>query len=152
MLDVGWSELLVIGVVALVVVGPKDLPVMFKQLGRFTAKARQMAREFQRAMESAADDTGVKDVANDLREATSGMDRLKDAADKFEKWDPRKAMTNPAKSAMGAVMGSMSGTAAATAVTPAAAADAAPAGAAAPAASPAVTPHAPLSGETKSET
>lgn len=153
MLDVGWSELLVIGVVALVVVGPKDLPVMFKQLGRFTAKARQMAREFQRAMESAADDTGVKDVANDLREATSGMDRLKDAADKFEKWDPRKAMTNPAKAAMGAAMGSaMSGTAAATAATPAAASEAAPAGAAAPATAPAAPPHAPLSGETKSET
>lgn len=146
MLDVGWSELLVIGVVALVVVGPKDLPVMFKQLGRFTAKARQMAREFQRAMESAADDSGVKDVANDLREATSGMDRLKDAADKFEKWDPRKAMTNPAKAAMGAVIGTGAGATSAAATTPAAAVDD-PAVAA-----PVVAPRAPLPGETKSET
>ena len=54
MLDIGWSELLVIGVVALIVVGPKDLPVMFRTLGRFTAKARSMAREFQRAMDDAA--------------------------------------------------------------------------------------------------
>ncbi|TMV53453.1 twin-arginine translocase subunit TatB, partial [Thioclava sp. BHET1] len=52
MFDIGWSELLLIGVVALVVVGPKDLPMMFKALGQFTAKARSMAREFQRAMEN----------------------------------------------------------------------------------------------------
>ena len=94
MFDIGWSELLVIGVVALIVVGPKDLPMMFKTLGRFTAKARGMAREFSRAMEAAADDAGVKDVAKDLRAATSakamGLDLLKDAATKFENWDPSK--------------------------------------------------------------
>jgi Tat protein translocase TatB subunit len=72
MLDIGWSELLVIGVVALIVVGPKDLPKMFRTLGQATGKARAMAREFQRAMDDAANDSGVKDVARDLREATSG--------------------------------------------------------------------------------
>ena len=40
MLDIGWSELVLIGVVALIFVGPKDLPRMFHALGRFTAKAR----------------------------------------------------------------------------------------------------------------
>lgn len=150
MLDIGWSELLVIGVVALVVVGPKDLPVMFKQLGRFTARARQMAREFQRAMESAADETGVKDVAKDLKEATSGMDRLKDAADKFEKWDPRKAMTNPGKAAMGAVMGAgLSGSAATASAT---AAPASPEAAATTASAAPAAVAAPVSGETKSDT
>ncbi|MFC0280852.1 Sec-independent protein translocase protein TatB [Falsigemmobacter intermedius] len=150
MLDIGWSELLVIGVVALVVVGPKDLPVMFKQLGRFTARARQMAREFQRAMESAADETGVKDVAKDLKEATSGMDRLKDAADKFEKWDPRKAMTNPGKAAMGAVMGAgLSGSAATASAT---AAPASPEAAATTASAAPAAAAAPVSGETKSDT
>ncbi len=85
MLDLGWTELLVIGIVALIVVGPKDLPKMFRTLGQFTAKARAMAREFQRAMDDAADSTGVKDVARDLRKATdlkgAGMDELKS-------WDP----------------------------------------------------------------
>jgi sec-independent protein translocase protein TatB len=95
MFDLGMSELLVIGIVALIIIGPKDLPVMFRTMGRFTAKARTMAREFSRAMEAAADETGVKDVAADLRKATDpkamGIDALKDAAAKFEAWDPKRS-------------------------------------------------------------
>jgi len=95
MFDLGMSELLVIGIVALIVIGPKDLPMMFRTLGRFTAKARNMAREFSRAMEAAADETGVKDVAADLRKVTDpksmGLDALKDAASKFEAWDPKRS-------------------------------------------------------------
>ena len=100
MFDIGWTELLVIGVVALIVIGPKDLPDMFRTLGRFTTKARSMARDFQRAMESAADEAGVKDVAKDLKDITSarsmGLDAVKNAATKFEKWDPLKPTPKPA--------------------------------------------------------
>ncbi len=91
MLDLGWTELLLIGIVALIVVGPKDLPVMFRTLGKFTGKLRGMARDFSRAMEEAADEAGVKDVAKDLRKMTSpksmGVDALKKAAD-FDDLDP----------------------------------------------------------------
>lgn len=103
MFDIGWTELMVVGVVALIVIGPKDLPDMFRTMGRFTAKARSMARDFQRAMESAADEAGVKDVAKDLKNVTSarsmGLDAVKNAASKFEKWDPMKPAAKPASPA-----------------------------------------------------
>ncbi|MBU0644598.1 MAG: Sec-independent protein translocase protein TatB [Alphaproteobacteria bacterium] len=93
--DMGMSELLVIGVVALIVVGPKDLPGMFRTLGRFTAKAKSMAREFSRAMESAADESGIKEATDAFKGATNpkkfGLDKLNDAASTFEKWDPLKS-------------------------------------------------------------
>jgi sec-independent protein translocase protein TatB len=92
--NVGWSELLVIGIVALIVVGPKDLPVMFHTLGRFAAKVRSLGREFTRAMDDAARESGVKDVANTVRDVTSpkalGLDKMQEAARKFESWDPMK--------------------------------------------------------------
>jgi sec-independent protein translocase protein TatB len=100
MLDIGWSELLVIGVVALIVVGPKDLPMMFRTLGRFTAKVRAMGREFQRAMDDAAKQSGMDETVRDLKTMTSkknlGLDALESAASKFEKWDPTKPGVKPA--------------------------------------------------------
>ncbi|MFN5998066.1 MAG: Sec-independent protein translocase protein TatB [Paracoccaceae bacterium] len=100
-MDLSWSELLVVAIVALIIIGPKDLPGMFRELGRFTAKIRAMGREFSRAMEQAAKESGVKDVADDLRSVTSaksmGLDTVKSAADKFEKWDPLKNAAKPTK-------------------------------------------------------
>jgi sec-independent protein translocase protein TatB len=99
MFGLNWPELLIISVVALIVIGPEDLPQMFRQLGRFTGKLRQMSREFSRAMEQAAKDTGVSDVARDLKAATSakslGLDAVTEAANKFEKWDPLKNAAKP---------------------------------------------------------
>lgn len=99
MFGLNWPELLIISVVALIVIGPEDLPQMFRQLGRFTGKLRQMSREFSRAMEQAAKDTGVSDVARDLKAATSakslGLDAVTEAANKFEKWDPLKNAAQP---------------------------------------------------------
>ena len=83
MFDLGWTELLLIGIVALIVVGPKDLPVLFRNVGRFVGKAKGMAREFSSAMNDAADESGVKDIAKGLKTATnpigSALDGVKDA-------------------------------------------------------------------------
>lgn len=96
MLDIGWSELLLIGIVALIVIGPKDLPHLFHSLGRITARARSMAREFSSAMEDAAKSTGLDEAGNALRDVKSltskkalGLDALERAADRFEKWEPK---------------------------------------------------------------
>ncbi|WBU60634.1 Sec-independent protein translocase protein TatB [Paracoccus albus] len=96
MLDIGWSELLLIGVVALIVIGPRDLPHMFRALGRITGKVRSMAREFSSAMEDAARDSGLDEATKSLKDVRSltskrslGVDALDRAADRFEKWDPK---------------------------------------------------------------
>lgn len=135
-MDLSWSELMVVGIVALVVIGPKDLPGMFRELGRFTAKIRAMGREFSRAMEQAAKETGVQDVADDLKKVANpkamGLDAVKSAADKFEKWDPLKNAARPS-------------TPTATApATPAPAAPAATPATTAPAATPAAPAAAPV--------
>lgn len=133
MFDIGWTELLIIGIVALIVVGPRDLPGMFRTLGRFTAKARGMAREFSRAMNEAADESGVKDVAQGIKAAANpkktGLDALNKAADNFEKWDPTKSAA-PKKPAQTASEAIKAGQAAAPKFTP----------------KPKPTPHVPVTG------
>jgi sec-independent protein translocase protein TatB len=90
--DLGFSELMVVGVVALIVIGPKDLPVMFRNVGRFVGKAKGMAREFSRAMDQAADDSGVKDLSKGIKAATNpvntAMDGVKKAAKDMTDFDP----------------------------------------------------------------
>lgn len=77
---IGGMELLVVGLVALIVVGPKDLPGMFRTFGQFTGKAKRMAREFSSAMEAAADDAGVSDVSKTLKAATNPVKAATKAA------------------------------------------------------------------------
>jgi len=87
MFDLGWTELLVIGVVALIVVGPKDLPVLFRNVGRFMGKMRGMAREFSSAMSDAADESGVKGMASDLRKMSNPLDTVAQAAKSATNFD-----------------------------------------------------------------
>ena len=83
MFDLGWTEMLVVGVVALIVIGPKDLPVVFRNVGRWVGKARGMAREFSRAMNDAAKDSGVNEISQGLKAAANpksfGVDKIKEA-------------------------------------------------------------------------
>ena len=96
MFDLGWSELLVIGIVALIVVGPKDLPVLFRQVGQFVGKAKGMAREFSTAMNNAADESGVREMSSSLNSSLkaasnpigSAMDGVKSAASALTDVDP----------------------------------------------------------------
>ncbi|MEP9398148.1 Sec-independent protein translocase protein TatB [Mesorhizobium sp. KR2-14] len=62
MFDIGWSEMLVIAIVMIVVVGPKDLPRMLRTFGKTTAKLRTMAGDFQRQFNEALKEAELDDV------------------------------------------------------------------------------------------
>ncbi len=79
--DIGWMELMVIGIVALIVVGPKDLPKMFRKMGQVTGRIRAMAREFSNAMNEAADETGMTELNRDLKAASKFTNPKKMARD-----------------------------------------------------------------------
>ena len=77
MLDIGWSELLLIAVVAIVVVGPKDLPPMLRALGRTVSKMRKMAGEFQGQFNEALKEAELDDVKKSFDELR-GLNPLND--------------------------------------------------------------------------
>jgi len=109
MFDIGWTELLVLAVVAILIVGPKDLPRMLYSLGQTVNKLRRQADEFRRQFNESMREAGMDDVRNDMKkmsdlnptrqikdeiestfrdqptqssEAASGSDTGKDASDK----------------------------------------------------------------------
>ena len=66
MFDIGWSELVVIAVVAIVVIGPKDLPRAMRTVGQWTGKMKRMAREFQSQFNEAMREAELDDVKKDV--------------------------------------------------------------------------------------
>jgi sec-independent protein translocase protein TatB len=66
MLDIGWSEMAVILLVALIVIGPKDLPRVARTIGKWTTKARGMAREFQRSLDDMAREAELQDIKREI--------------------------------------------------------------------------------------
>jgi sec-independent protein translocase protein TatB len=70
MFDLEWSKLLVIGVVALLVIKPKDLPKALRTLGQWVRHARQVAAEFQTSVEQMAREAELADVKKDIEDAT----------------------------------------------------------------------------------
>lgn len=69
MLDIGWTELLVIGIVLIVVVGPKDLPPMLRAFGKMTANLRKMAGEFRTQFDEALRETEMDEVRKTIADA-----------------------------------------------------------------------------------
>ena len=71
MFDIGWSEMLVIVIVLIVVVGPKDLPKVMRMAGRWAAKARHMASEFQNSLQDMAREAELDDVQREIKSIAS---------------------------------------------------------------------------------
>ena len=77
MFDLGWSEILIIAVVAIVVVGPKELPAMLRSIGRFVGQAKRMANEFTGQFQEALRDSDLEDLKKDFNDVTK-VDPLSD--------------------------------------------------------------------------
>jgi Tat protein translocase TatB subunit len=76
-LDIGWTEILVITVIALFVVGPKDIPKALKTVGIWVGKLKSLSREFQNTVEDAVRDSELDEVKKQIESAktdfTKGM-------------------------------------------------------------------------------
>jgi sec-independent protein translocase protein TatB len=70
LLDFGWSELMLIGFVALIVIGPKDLPKALRVAGFWVRKARTLSREFQSSIEQMVREAELDEVRQELKKAT----------------------------------------------------------------------------------
>lgn len=129
MLDLGWQEFVMVGLVLVLVVGPKDMPRVLRAVAKYIGKARGMAREFQSSMMEVANQDEFNDVKKALQDAKSGnfdkiadefsdvkdaiedvqkdsaikdsVSSVKDAADEFKSTAnaPQKTVTKTAKAA-----------------------------------------------------
>ena len=81
MFDIGWLELLLLGVLAIIVVGPKDLPRMMRTIGQYTAKIRAAAREFQRSFDEMARESELDELRRQIADvkANNPISQVKDA-------------------------------------------------------------------------
>lgn len=72
MLDLGWQEFVMIGLVLVIVVGPKDMPKVLRAVAKYVGKARNMASDFQSSMMEVANQDEFNDVKKALQDAKSG--------------------------------------------------------------------------------
>ena len=92
MFDIGWSELLLIAIIAIIVVGPKDLPAMLRSIGKVMGSVQRMARDFRREFDQALKETELEDVSKGIGKIAS-------------------ASTNPVGAAVSSVKDSIEGAA-----------------------------------------
>jgi sec-independent protein translocase protein TatB len=84
MFDIGWSELVVIAVVALIAIGPKELPAVLRTVGQYMGKIRRMASEFQGQFQEAMREAEMADIkkhVDDLADSAKGLTDFDPLAD-----------------------------------------------------------------------
>ena len=94
MFDIGWSEFAVIAVVALIAIGPKELPGVLRMVGQWVAKARKMAGEFQGQFQEAMREAEMADLKK-------SFDEVKEAASGFTTSNIMTSLESHANSALG---------------------------------------------------
>lgn len=100
MFDIGWTEMLVIAIVMIVVVGPKDLPKMLRTFGRTTAKMRGMAADFQKQFNDALKEAELDDV----KKSVDSLRSLNPAAEIRKQLNPFEQAAADVRSGVDAVM------------------------------------------------
>jgi sec-independent protein translocase protein TatB len=100
MFDIGWTEMLVIAIVMIVVVGPKDLPKMLRTFGRTTAKMRGMAADFQKQFNDALKEAELDDV----KKSVDSLRSLNPAAEIRKQLNPFEQAAADVRSGVDAAM------------------------------------------------
>jgi sec-independent protein translocase protein TatB len=76
MFDIGWGELVVIGVVALIAIGPKELPGVLRTAGQWMGKMRRMASEFQGQFQEAMREAEIADLKKEFDDAANAASNV----------------------------------------------------------------------------
>jgi sec-independent protein translocase protein TatB len=98
MFDIGWGELVVIGIVALIAIGPKELPGVLRTMGQWMGKVRRMASEFQNQFHEAMREAEMADLKQQVDTLTSGFDPIETARKEIETAMEEKPAASPAAS------------------------------------------------------
>src|SRR5262245_50973282 len=96
MFDISWGELILIGMVALIAIGPKELPGALRALGQWTTKIRRMASEFQNQFQEAMREAEMADLKKQVDTLTSGFDPIETARREIERAVEDKPPSAPA--------------------------------------------------------
>lgn len=117
MFDLGWSKLVIIAIIAIIVVGPKELPVLLRTIGKFLGQLRRQADEFRTQFNEAMKDTGLDEVRRDIegikstatatvqdlgRNLEEGVKPLQDAAADIQRAGDLSTTAQPAAELNGA--------------------------------------------------
>jgi sec-independent protein translocase protein TatB len=120
MFDIGWSELVVIAVVALIAIGPKELPAVLRTVGQYMGKIRRMASEFQGQFQEAMREAEMADLKKHV-------DEMADTAKGFTDFDPLASVKKEVESFSADPLGTSTPSQATPSASPEAAAPSAPA-------------------------
>jgi len=98
MFSFGWSEIVLTLIIVIIVVGPKEIPKLLKQIGSFSNSIKKISREFKKSLNDIAEETDLKDVKNSITniknikedldittDIKKDLDSLKDTTNIFEK-------------------------------------------------------------------
>ena len=86
MFSFGWSEIALVVIIIVIVVGPKEIPNLLKQLGSFSKSLKKVSREFKKSLNDLAEETDLKDVTkslSDIKDLKGNLDIKKELAEEI---------------------------------------------------------------------